>query len=114
MSAERSSSQWLSERRSQALPAVLGITLAVVVYLLVDGKTNLGSLIQGLAISVIFAAGAYLFANYFLFRRKLEPEDVFRQFRAIVQEFRGVVKDRGLRDVVPDVPNVDWGRLLNE
>lgn len=106
MSSDRSLTRWLSERRRQALIAVMGIGLAVFVYLLADGKTNLGSLIQGLALSVIFAAGAYLFANYFLYSDELEPNNVFRRIGEIVE-------DRGLRDVASAAPAVDWPGLLN-
>jgi hypothetical protein len=107
MASDRSLREWLKERRQQALIAVLGIALAVTVYLLVDGHSAVGSLIQGLALSAIFAAVAYLFANYFLFSDELEPAQIYRRIGEIV-------KDRGLREISPHVPAVKWHRFLNE
>jgi hypothetical protein len=107
MRGDRSPKEWIKERRRQALIALLGIALAIVVYLSADGDSNVGSLIQGLALSVIFAAIAYLFANYVLYSDELEPDRIYQRLGEIVE-------DKGLREVAPYAPAVDWDRFLND
>ena len=107
MTPNRSLSGWLKARRQQALIAVLGIALAVTLYLVVDGRSSLGSLVQDLSISVIFAAVAYLFANYILYSDELAPSQIY-------QRIGEIVKDKGLREVVQHAPAIDWNGFLNE
>jgi hypothetical protein len=64
VNSQRSLSTWVVERRRQAIIACLTVGLAIIVFLLISGDSAAAELAQGLSLSAIVAALAYLIGNY--------------------------------------------------